>query len=107
MSHKLCSCGSVDRHKGPQSLGLWILSRVRNYKEKTPGPESVSELYRPSDRRLSAKLVLTFADRRVPRGRRDGSQIDKKNHNFSETGSVSVFRRREGDTFSVGPLKKD
>jgi hypothetical protein len=30
----------------------------------TPWPESASELYRPSDRRLSAKLVLTFADRR-------------------------------------------
>jgi hypothetical protein len=29
-----------------------------------PWPESVSELYRPSDRRLSAKLVPTVADRR-------------------------------------------
>jgi hypothetical protein len=29
-----------------------------------PWPESVSELYRPSDRRLSAKLVPTLADRR-------------------------------------------
>jgi hypothetical protein len=29
----------------------------------TPWPESVSELYRPSDRRMSAKLVPTFADR--------------------------------------------
>jgi hypothetical protein len=29
----------------------------------TPWPESASKLYRPSDRRLSAKLVLTFADR--------------------------------------------
>jgi hypothetical protein len=29
----------------------------------TPWPESVSELYRPSDRHLSAKLVPTFADR--------------------------------------------
>jgi hypothetical protein len=27
----------------------------------TPWPESASELYRPSDRRLSAKLVPTFA----------------------------------------------
>jgi hypothetical protein len=32
-------------------------------KKKTPWPESASELYRPSDRRLSAKLVLTFEDR--------------------------------------------
>jgi hypothetical protein len=29
----------------------------------TPWPWSESELYRPSDRRLSAKLVPTFADR--------------------------------------------
>jgi hypothetical protein len=29
----------------------------------TPLPEFASELYRPSDRRLSAKLVSTFADR--------------------------------------------
>jgi hypothetical protein len=30
---------------------------------KTPWPESASELYQPSDRRLSGKLVPTFADR--------------------------------------------
>jgi hypothetical protein len=30
---------------------------------KTPWPESASELYRPSDRGLSAKLVPTFEDR--------------------------------------------
>jgi NADH:ubiquinone oxidoreductase subunit 5 (subunit L)/multisubunit Na+/H+ antiporter MnhA subunit len=30
---------------------------------KTPWPASASELYRSSDRRLSAKLVPTFADR--------------------------------------------
>jgi hypothetical protein len=29
----------------------------------TPWPESASEPYRPSDRRLSAKFVSTFADR--------------------------------------------
>jgi hypothetical protein len=29
----------------------------------TPWPGSASELYRPSDRRLSAKLAPTFADR--------------------------------------------
>jgi hypothetical protein len=32
-------------------------------KVKTPWPESASEQHRPSDRRLSAKLVQTFADR--------------------------------------------
>jgi hypothetical protein len=31
--------------------------------KEAPWPESVSELYRPSDRRFSAKLVSTFADR--------------------------------------------
>jgi hypothetical protein len=31
--------------------------------EKTPWLQSASELYRTSDRRLSANLVLTFADR--------------------------------------------
>jgi hypothetical protein len=30
---------------------------------KTPWPEPASELYRPSDRRLSAKLVPTLVDR--------------------------------------------
>jgi hypothetical protein len=33
------------------------------HKKKTPLSESASELYRPSDRRLSAKLVPTFTDR--------------------------------------------
>jgi hypothetical protein len=35
--------------------------------------ESASELYRLSDRRLSAKLVPTFVDREVLRSRRGGS----------------------------------
>jgi hypothetical protein len=30
---------------------------------KTPWPESAKELYRQSDRRFSAKVVLTFAGR--------------------------------------------
>jgi hypothetical protein len=34
-----------------------------NLKLKTPWPASASELYRPSDRRLSEKLVPTFVDR--------------------------------------------
>jgi hypothetical protein len=32
--------------------------------KKTPWSESANELYRPSDRRLSAKWLPTFADRR-------------------------------------------
>jgi hypothetical protein len=35
-------------------------------------PESASELYRPSDRRFSAKLVPTFVDKGLPRGHLDG-----------------------------------
>jgi hypothetical protein len=35
----------------------------KHHPEKTPLPESASELYRPSDLRLSAKLVPTFTDR--------------------------------------------
>jgi hypothetical protein len=38
-----------------------------------PWPVSASELYRPSDRRLSVKLVPTLAERGVPSGQRDGS----------------------------------
>jgi hypothetical protein len=41
--------------------------------KKTPWPESASELHRPSDRSLSAKLVPTFADRGVSRSQRGGS----------------------------------
>jgi hypothetical protein len=41
--------------------------------ERTPWPESASELYQPTDCRLSAKLVPTFAERRVSRSHRGGS----------------------------------
>jgi hypothetical protein len=36
---------------------------AKNTKTNKPWPESATELYRPSDRRLSAKLVPAFADR--------------------------------------------
>jgi hypothetical protein len=36
---------------------------VSNKTKKNPWPYSLSELYEPSDCPLSAKLVLTFADR--------------------------------------------
>jgi hypothetical protein len=39
----------------------------------TPWPEPASELYRPSDRRLSTKLVPTFCGWRVTHGQRDAS----------------------------------
>jgi hypothetical protein len=41
--------------------------------KQAPWPESTSELYRPSDRRCSAKLVPTFADRWVLRSQCGGS----------------------------------
>jgi hypothetical protein len=37
--------------------------RMRRRRKKSPWSESASELYRPSDRRLSAKCLPTFADR--------------------------------------------
>jgi hypothetical protein len=50
----------------------WLQERTASEAEapikKTPRPESASELYRPSVRRLSAKGVPTFEDRGVPRG---------------------------------------
>jgi hypothetical protein len=42
---------------------LSILNRTTKKKRRTPWPVSARELYRPRDRHLSAKLVLTFADR--------------------------------------------
>jgi hypothetical protein len=39
---------------------MWEITRN---KKQTSWPESVSELYRPSDRRLSVKIVPTFADK--------------------------------------------
>jgi hypothetical protein len=38
---------------------IWIASEILN---KTPWPQSASELYRQSDRRLLAMLVPTFED---------------------------------------------
>jgi hypothetical protein len=37
---------------------------TKNKTKQTPWSESASELYRPSDNRLSAKWLQTFADRR-------------------------------------------
>jgi hypothetical protein len=54
-------------------LILMDMADSNTLKKKKMWPQSESELYRPWDRRLSVKLVLTFADRGVPRGQRDGS----------------------------------
>jgi hypothetical protein len=45
---------------------------LKHYK-KTPWPEAVSKLYRPSDSRLSKKLVQTFTDRECQRDQGDWS----------------------------------
>jgi hypothetical protein len=39
-----------------------VLTTTKKQKKQTLWPESTSELYQPRDRRLSAKLVPTFAD---------------------------------------------
>jgi hypothetical protein len=48
-----------------------VRQQCSEIEKQTPWPESASELYRPSYRRLSAKLVPTFCGYRVPRGQRD------------------------------------
>jgi hypothetical protein len=48
-----CTEQAKRTRKGPP---VWKKRR----RKKTPWPQSASELYRPSDRRLSAKLVPTF-----------------------------------------------
>jgi hypothetical protein len=46
------------------TIAFWKLKqRTVKYTKKLPGFESASELYRSSDRRRSAKLVPTLADR--------------------------------------------
>jgi hypothetical protein len=41
----------------------WVYVKAKKQTKQTSWPESASELCRPSDRRLPAKLVPTFADR--------------------------------------------
>jgi hypothetical protein len=48
----------------PLSFSLrYSTIELQNNNKKTPWSDSASELYRPSDRRLSAKWYSTFADR--------------------------------------------
>jgi hypothetical protein len=44
------------------SYSFSLSLQKQNNKKQTPWSESPSELYRPSDRRLPAKLVPTFAE---------------------------------------------
>jgi hypothetical protein len=46
-----------------ETISQILRKDLRKWKKTTPLPEFVSELYRPSDRSLSEKLVPTFADR--------------------------------------------
>jgi hypothetical protein len=48
---------------GKMLICLDVRQSCKNINKNTQWPEFESELYRPSDRRLSAKLVPTFADR--------------------------------------------
>jgi hypothetical protein len=83
----------ADIHAGVPSICLCLVPRpfengMYDYK-RNPLPEFTSELYRPSDHNFSAKLMPTFADRRVSRSRRDGSP----------TAVISIFLT-EAATFS-------
>jgi hypothetical protein len=60
--------GTMDMFRTPvQRIVIHIVKNFHIYQitnlKRTTWPESASELYGPSDRRLSAKLVPTFADR--------------------------------------------
>jgi hypothetical protein len=55
------NCGTITAIAWMAAV-LPLYDRVEE--KKTPWSESVNELYRPSDHRLSAKLVPAFADRR-------------------------------------------
>jgi hypothetical protein len=55
-SQKFSSCVTVGKHFSKSRNLIHVITK------KTPWSESASELYRPSDRRLSAKRLPTFVD---------------------------------------------
>ena len=69
--HSSYSRCSVRLYRKPEIKFMY--SSYQTKLNKTPWPQSASELYRQSGRRRSAKLVPTFADRGVSRGQRNGS----------------------------------
>jgi hypothetical protein len=97
-------------------------NEVDQQQQKTPWPESASELYRPSDRRLSAKIVPTFADRGCnvvgvtdPYGRILGFldqcryfffQVDSQLYTQGRVGPVPdpLLLRKSGSTIEPEPL---
>jgi hypothetical protein len=77
-------------------------SRIKRHETHTPWPQSASELYRPSDHRLSANLVPTFTNRgyRVvsatdPYGRIQ-SFLDRSPYFFLQSSSSVVLTRLSG-----------
>jgi hypothetical protein len=77
--HAMSKTCTVCYRQGTGSVNVFVLSCVfrnlstdrslvqvkkKKKKKKTPWPQSASELYRPSERRLSAKLVPTFCGSR-------------------------------------------
>jgi hypothetical protein len=84
----------LPRRWSPIDRNEYILVAGRLYKPKqSPWPQPASELYRPSDRRFSAKLVSTFADR----GCRVVSAADPYGRN------LDVLDRRCNFLFEVAP----
>jgi hypothetical protein len=57
-------------------------------------PEAASELYRQSDRHLSAKLELTFADRGVLRGQCGESRFSRLELLLFLSSSFSILLTR-------------
>jgi hypothetical protein len=56
--------GLTKEQTSPLPYACILLTVIKSGKKKTPWSESASELYRPTDRRLSAKWLPTCADRR-------------------------------------------
>jgi hypothetical protein len=77
-------------HSKPCSLGTDSLKKITK-KQTTPWSEPVSELYRPSNRRLSAKLVPTFAARECY----VVSLTDPYDHNFDFLDRCKILYRRK------------
>jgi hypothetical protein len=67
-SQELSTCSYPEPDQSSPHLTIIIIIILIN--KKTPWSESASELYRPRDRRLSAQLVPTIADRGVSRNQR-------------------------------------
>jgi hypothetical protein len=59
----LCSRTKQESKEFMQVASVPLARPAERFVQKTPWSESASELYRPSDRRLSAKWLPTFADR--------------------------------------------